>query len=309
MDVKAKKHASSDALENGPAPQIDLDAGRRAFIRSIGLGTAGLAVFGAGAGIGSEASAQQIQDHKTISDADILNFALNLEYLEAEFYLRAAFGRGLRDSDTDGVGRRGRVHGGRKVDFETKDFRLFAEEIANDEEAHVKFLRAALGDARVARPKINIDESFAAAAQAAGLGQGFDAYANEVNFLIAAFVFEDVGVTAYKGAARLLDNKDVLEAAAGILAVEAYHAGAIRTILFRLNRFFETRQISWLRDRADGPDNNDQPIGNPNRANIVPADENGLAFGRSTEEVLRVVYLGARNEGGFFPDGVNGAIQ
>jgi hypothetical protein len=40
-----------------------------------------------------------------------------------------------------------------------------------------------------------------------GRNQQFDPYANEVNFLLAAYVFEDVGVTAYKGAAPIIDNK------------------------------------------------------------------------------------------------------
>ena len=301
MNEGAEKKVAEGHQET--ALGLDLCAGRRAFLRSVGLGAAGLAVFGGAAGMGEQAQAAHI------TDADILTFALNLEYLEAEFYLRAAFGRGLRDEDTDGQGKRGVVNGGRKVNFSTKNFRLYAEEIAMDEESHVKFLRAALGNAKIARPKINIGSAFEAAAQAAGLGSGFNAYANEVNFLIAAFIFEDVGVTAYKGAAALIQDKGVLEAAAGILAVEAYHAGIIRTTLFALDQFHVARRISWLRDNADGAGTRDQSIGGPNRANLVPADENGIAFSRTPEEVLRVVYLGNRDEGGFFPDGVRGTIQ
>jgi Ferritin-like domain len=287
------------------------DQDRRRFLKQAGL--AGLGVVGAGLLTGIE-NPTMAAAADAPSDGAVLNFALNLEYLEAEFYLHAAHGHGLADALTQGTGTRGGVVGGRAVNFETKAVREYAREIAGDELAHVKFLRGALGAAAVSRPQINIKKSFTAAAQAAGLigaHQTFDPYANENNFLLAAFIFEDVGVTAYKGAAPLITNKVYLEAAAGILAVEAYHAGIIRTVLYGKGLQGPVRKISAARDSLDGMTDDDQGIGSSNRANLVPTDKNGIAFSRSAGQVLNVVYLNPASVdgGGFFPAGVNGEIH
>jgi Ferritin-like domain len=287
-------------------PEAPTRFGRRGLLATSAMAAA-FASLGAGLA-GSRAAGAQAGP----SDPDILNFALNLEYLEAEFYLRAATGTGLPNNDVGGTGTPGQVMGGRKVHFQTKAFRLYAEEIAHDEAAHVRFLRSALGVAAVARPAIDLDMAFTAAARAAGaIGprQKFDAFANERNFLLAAYLFEDVGVTAYKGAAPLITDKGVLEAAAGILAVEAYHAGEIRTILYSLGLFRPAQLVSDARDSLDGPEDKDQGIGDRNTANIVLADQNAIAFSRSPTEVLNIVYLNPQTQpGGFFPNGVNGVI-
>jgi hypothetical protein len=292
------------------------EADRRRFLKSASA--AGLGVVGAGLLAGmpaagaSEKSAKEEAD--SISDSAILNFALNLEYLEAQFYHYAVYGRGLPSDMTGGSGNRGGVVGGHRVPFKTSSIRQFATEIAKDEYEHVAFLRSALGGAKVSQPEINLTSSFTAAARAAGLvgpHQSFSPFDNENDFLLGAFIFEDVGVTAYKGAAPLISNKTYLGAAAGILAVEAYHAANIRTVLYDRGLASAANAISRARNSLDGPSNDDQGITLHGQANIVPADGNGLAFGRTPGQVLNIVYLTPKvaNKGGFYPDGVNGQLH
>jgi hypothetical protein len=119
-------------------------------------------VMGAAPGLTTPAMA-------AITDIDIANFALNLEYFEAEFYLHAAFGTGLPHNEVTGTGTLGLVSGGRRVPFKDPRIAAYAQEIANDEHSHVKFFRAVTGAARVARPALNLDTSFTMAARAAGI--------------------------------------------------------------------------------------------------------------------------------------------
>ena len=294
-------------------------ADRRRFLQSAGLAGLGVAGVAALPGMTATASAATVRSAGQVaakgpSDAAVLNFALNLEYLEAEFYSHAVFGHGLADKLTTGSGDRGKVTGGRKVKFSSKRVERYANEIAWDEVNHVEFIRKALGNAKVSRPSINLRTSFTAAARAAGLigpKQVFDPYANENNFLLGAFLFEDVGVTAYKGAAPLIDNKTYLEAAAGILAVEAYHAATVRTTLFDKGLSAQAKAISDARDSLDGRADLDRGILLKGKANIAPADKNGIAYSRTPGQVLNIVYLNPKSvkKGGFFPAGVNGEVN
>ena len=303
-------------------------AARRDFLRGLGLGAAGAAVFGA-TGFGQTSALAQ----QSNLDVAILEFALNLEYLEAEFYWLAAYGYGLPPSL---IGANpGQVTGGHLVPFTEPLVAAYAREIANEERKHVEFLRAALkaatSSAPISRPAIDFSESFPTLGSAAGLGSNFDPFVNDMDFLLGAYVFEDVGVTAYHGAAPLITNKAYLDKAVGILAVEAYHAGLVRTVLFANGMKSQTEKISYLRATLDGtagtPNVDDHGVGDTISPTItdcsdaangtllggfptnIPPGNNAIAYDRTTRQVLNIVY-GAVNatKGLFFPNGMNGII-
>ncbi|WP_348760603.1 ferritin-like domain-containing protein [uncultured Salinisphaera sp.] len=358
-----------DASTGGP-----LSKSRRKFLAHSGMYTAGLvgsALLGACSDDNNVALAQQdnggangdtVDFSGAPSDAAVLQFALNLEYLEAEYYLGAVTGMGLQQDDTSGMS--GGMSAGTVtfpqtggVDFSTDDslIRRYAAEIASDELDHVQFLRAGLESAGglIARPSINLESSFDFAATAALRGANvigpqataeFNPYASPLSFLIGAFIFEDVGVSAYKGGAQFLRNRDFLTAAAGILSVEGYHAGLIRTILtaraddgemvtFTTSEGQRTvplgaviNAISDARDSLDGDTDLDQGIvGTGNNSvsiygtsydstNIVPADDRGITYSRTPGQIHNIVYLTPNAVSpmmnnvpatSFFPEGTN----
>ncbi len=287
---------------------------RREIIKRLGLGAAGLTGLKL---LTSVAGAQETTSAAaSANDIAVLQFALNLEYLEAEYYTYAVSGHGIAEAGV-GVNGKGKfgptlIKSNPKVPFDNDIIRNYAWEIAQDERAHVQFIREtlqSLGVTPVAKPAIDLQESWNALAKAAGIGSSFDPFASTINFLLGAFVFEDVGVTAYRGAAPLLTNKTILSAAAGILGTEAYHAGNIRTVLIGKDSYGingTVRKISDLRDALDGAVDDDQGIVYNGLQNLVPTDDNGIVFARTARQVLNIVYFApGANAGGFFPNGIN----
>ena len=293
---------------------------RRRMMRRAGIGAAAAAVAATGLA-GNSKPAQATNQGAGPPDVDILNFALNLEYLEAEFYLYAVTGQGLAANLRTGVGRQGTTGPGEKVPFQSVAIGQYALRIAQDEVNHVTLLRNALGAAAIAIPDIDVGvgptNSFSVLAQVAGLvgpGGVFNPYASDNAFLLGSSIFEDVGVTAYAGAARFLGNPDYVEAAAAILAVEAYHSGSIRTLLLGAGLGDSFDKITTVRatlSNANGLGSAEGPLIIPgSNYNFVPVDANSLVFRRSTRQVLNIVY-GAPNasKGLFFPQGMNGNIK
>ena len=251
---------------------------RRAFARTSAA--AGIGV------IGTTLLSSRVVRAQALTDADILNFALNLEYLEAEFYTKATTGKTIEEFGlaVSGTGNPGPTTGGRKIALGSSTMSIM-EEVADNERNHVQFLRQALGSAAVAKPAINLD----------ALG----AFSTDRQFLALARAFEDVGVSAYGGAAKLIQNPDTLEAAARIALTEGYHAGNIRLIIAL--KGIPTAML----------DGNDYPPP-PTGTKYFTTSKVGLAKIRTPSMVLAIVYGNAApgtSRGGFFPEGVNGTIN
>jgi hypothetical protein len=232
-----------------------------------------------------------------IEEVDILNFALNMEYLEAEFYTYATTGKSITSF---GIGTHGRANGanpanggttrgGAKVTFSKEESILHdvASQIGADERAHVVLLRGALGSSAVAMPNIDLG----------AIGFGFG---NQTDFLRAARILEDIGVTAYSGAAGMLKTPEIITAAAGLLGAEAEHAATIRTHIARLN--IATTPV-------DGVDLIPPPSGEATQLLSIRASD-GLIATRTVGEVLYLAFGGKAGvrQGGFFPTGLNGKI-
>lgn len=219
-----------------------------------------------------------------LTDQDIMNFALNLEYLEAEFYLRAARNTSLvelgviSEADTTGP-----TTGGKLVPNLGSDSAEFiARAVGTDELNHVKFFRSALGSAAVKKPAIDLD----------ALGFGFGSVAD---FLRLARIFEDTGVSAFSGAIGLLSDEAHRQAAAKILATEAEHAGAIRLLA--------------ISHGVEGPAFDDLDIP-PTKEHPFSTDpDRGMTVTRDARQILRIIYGGKPGRGGFYPQGLNGTVR
>ena len=314
------------------------------------------------AGAGSLAAASVVagcSDNGTVAlpvtsvsytDNDILNFALNLEYLEAEFYLRAATGSGLPTTLIGSSPGTVTVPTTTKVPNLSTAQQNIVNELAYTEQEHVQTLRNALGSAAVARPAIDLTNGFAsgvtaATAQSSSLPQiptTFSPFASFDAFVVGGFLFEDVGVTAYNGAAPLISTAGItaglLATAACIMAVEAYHGGLLRSYLIgnSITQGTSTYPYALYANRLElirsalgggaetalaGFNSAISTTTTVTTSTVVPADTNALAYHRTTDQVLHIVYgtfsttsgsvtpSAGVSAGGFFPSGVNGNIK
>jgi len=300
---------------------------RRRFLQLAGTATVAFGLSACGGSDGGSASPTPTPSStptpsptstSTVAlDVDYLNFALQLQYLSAQYFALGTTGSGIAASLLTGKGTQGTVTGGAQITFSDAIFGQYAREIAANELALVGLLRSAVGSAAVAaQPAIDLSSAvsggFTRLARAGGYigpADTFDAFASEQNFLLGAFILQDVMVSAYIGMVPSLTTLIYINAAADILATKSHNAALIRQLLYARGTASRTAtdQLSNARDALDGASDIDQGVtGNATVANVVPSNVDGIVFGRSPGQVLNVLYTNhaAVTGGGFYPNGV-----
>jgi len=210
----------SDIEKVDPEVYERFDSRRRVFkhFNKMGKALSAAALPGMVSGLFSKAYGQTSALPTDV--VNVLNLALSLEYLEYYFY-DTALRRptyGLPTSAT-------LLTGGTAATGEQQGITL----IRNDEEGHIKTLRAALGSAAIAEPARTLFDY--SGGKGAFNGPFKDVFTNSATFYAVAQSFVDTGVRAYKGGApTLFNNKDLLEAALNIHSVEARHSSHLRTL-------------------------------------------------------------------------------
>jgi rubrerythrin len=178
------------AFDGHPVIKFADEGGRRKFVKMAAL-----------IGAGSTLVAATRFDPKSFADAttndlEILNYALTLEYLEADFYTRGVKGGQLE---------------GRTLEL--------VEPIRDHEQAHVKGVTEtikAMGGKPVDKPEFTYPDG---------------TFTDRTKFLKTASVFEELGVTAYHGQVPRVDDPEILKAAAAIAGVESRHAAILADLI------------------------------------------------------------------------------
>ncbi|CAA6654271.1 unnamed protein product [Spirodela intermedia] len=252
-------------------------------------------------------------------DVDLLQFALNLEHLEADFFCTRRWlvmggppPIGARRANLDGL------------------TRAIITEFGFEEVGHLRAIKSTVGG--LPRPLLDLSpHNFAEIFnQALGypLEPPFDPYANTINYLLASYVIPYMGLVGYVGANPIISGFVSRRLLAGLLGVEAGQDAVIRGMLFGragevvhpYNRTVAefTAGVSALRNRLAKCGVKDEGVIVPPKfgaegrtsSNVLSADGESLSYARSPVEILSVVY-GTGDEhrpGGFLPAGGVGRI-
>ncbi|XP_073275256.1 desiccation-related protein PCC13-62-like [Primulina huaijiensis] len=263
------------------------------------------------------------------SDVDLLEFPLNLEYLEAEFFAWGAFGHGL-DVLEPNLTSGGPPPIGVQIAKLSPLIRDITAQFAYQEFGHLRAIKRTVPG--FPRPQLDLSVATFAKVMNNAFGKElhppFDPYANDLNYLLASYVIPYVGLTGYVGANPKLQSPTAKKLVAGLLGVESGQDAVLRALLYEhaglpvvpygytVAEF--TNKISNLRNSLGKEGLKDEglivkPALGPegkSAGNVLAGDRDSLAYGRTPEEILRIVYgSGSESQpGGFYPHGADGAI-
>ncbi|XP_043720990.1 desiccation-related protein PCC13-62-like [Telopea speciosissima] len=262
-------------------------------------------------------------------DVDLMQFPLNLEFLEAELFLFAALGYGL-DKIAPKLALGGPPPiGARKANLDHLTMAII-EEFGFQEVGHIRAIERTVGG--FPRPLLNLSaHNFAKLMDQAfeyPLIPPFDPYRNSLNFMLASYLIPYVGLTGYVGTNPFINGYKAKALLAGLEGVEAGQDAVIRMYLYeRAKEMVEpynitveefTIKISKLRNELGKCGIKDEGIfvplelGAENRtcSNVLSANFDSLSYPRTPNEVLRIVYDTGNEHipGGFYPKGGNGRI-
>lgn len=173
-------------------------AGRRDFLKFGTLSVAGAGLLLVGCNDDEDIMPPMMNDGVMLGSGDIgiLNYAYALEQLEAAFYATV-------------------IAGGYFANASAEEKTVLGD-VEKHERAHKEFFKAALGSAAIADLEVDFSS--------------ID-FGNRDSVLGAAKTFEDLGVAAYNGAGKFIEDVNYLLIAGKIVSVEARHAAAIRDLI------------------------------------------------------------------------------
>jgi hypothetical protein len=278
---------------------------RRHFIAALGMTGAA-----AGSGLLSGCSTSNIvpATTATLGQTDILNFLLNIKFLQATFYAYVTLGTDISSAQTTGSGVV--TNAPAKLTFATQQITDLFNEIYYDEKNHLTTLYNLLGSAVTPRPAINL---------------GAFGTITATNAIAIARLLEDVGISAYAGAMASLSTSDVT-ITTQILGTDGFHSGALRLVSIQnptLATYIKADSLdvapydpNSATVAAAGPTASGAFFATAGATTSNTATPAAFSFVRSTSQALAILYgapgapVGTGTaSGGFFPSGVNGNIK